>query len=351
MLHRPSLKRKPQERENHEPPLVSGAMTRAQSTAISPPRAREGPPWAQLARIAVSVGLLAYLFVVIDVGAALAILGGAHGALLLAMVCVAVAERIFAAWRWYLLLRLSDHDIRFPRVLRLTLVSSFAGYAFPGSVGVEAVRIYGVTRTTADLGHAVSSVLVERMLAMLALMLLIAIGLAFSAMPWPALEWVLWVSFAALLSGVLLIMLPAGRRATLALLPGGRLAPIRNKLAEIYAALDVYRRRPGVVWLSLGAAVVFQLLRVVMAALGAWALGAETGLFVFLAIVPAVGLITTLPISIGGFGVQEVGFVYLFGMAGMAGETALALSLLLHLMVLVAIVPGAWLYWRRGLAL
>ena len=59
-------------------------------------------------------------------------------------------------------------------------------------------------------------------------------------------------------------------------------------------------------------------------------------------------LITLLPISIAGLGVRELGFVYLFGQAGMPAEVALPLSLMLRLLYMLLATPGAWFYIRRG---
>ncbi len=325
------------------------------TTGLQEARSRSGQSNARawrVLRIAVSVGLLAYLLAAIDIGAAIAIVARIRLDLLLALLALVAIDRILSAWRWYILLHRRDSHISFMRVLRLVLVSTFAGYAFPGSIGVEIVRIYGVTRSTSDLGRAVSSVLVERILAVLALLLLVALGLAFSSglLP-PAVGWLAWLAFAALLFGVLLIMLPAMRRLTLAMLVGEWLAPLRAKLQEIYTALDGYRQQPGLMVISVAVAVLFQLVRVAMAVVCAWALGGDAPLAYFLVIVPAVGLLTTLPISIGGLGIQDVSFVYLFGIVGMPAEIALPMSLLLHILVLVPLIVGAWLYWRHGLNL
>ena len=60
-----------------------------------------------------------------------------------------------------------------------------------------------------------------------------------------------------------------------------------------------------------------------------------------LVLVPLVMLIMTIPISIGGWGVRETAMVSLFGLVGVPGEGALALSVLLLVgAMLVLIVLG-----------
>jgi uncharacterized membrane protein YbhN (UPF0104 family) len=60
-------------------------------------------------------------------------------------------------------------------------------------------------------------------------------------------------------------------------------------------------------------------------------------------------LISLLPITIAGLGVREAGFVYFLGLGGMPPEVALPLALIQRLFTIVATLPGAWWYARRGL--
>ena len=60
----------------------------------------------------------------------------------------------------------------------------------------------------------------------------------------------------------------------------------------------------------------------------------------FLLMVPLVGLIMVIPISIAGWGVREGVMVVGFGYLGVAPEAALALSILYGLLMLVVALPG-----------
>jgi hypothetical protein len=44
-----------------------------------------------------------------------------------------------------------------------------------------------------------------------------------------------------------------------------------------------------------------------------------------------------------------VGFVYFLGLGGMPAEVALPLALIQRLFTIIATLPGAWWYLRRGL--
>lgn len=75
-------------------------------------------------------------------------------------------------------------------------VSSFLGYFSPGGLGVDAVRIYGFARASSDMGLAVTSVIVDRALGMLALLLLVLMALMLDpiechprSLTWPGWAW------------------------------------------------------------------------------------------------------------------------------------------------------------------
>jgi uncharacterized protein (TIRG00374 family) len=70
------------------------------------------------------------------------------------------------------------------------------------------------------------------------------------------------------------------------------------------------------------------------------ALGIQVAAVYFFLFVPLITVCTMLPISLGGIGVQEGAFVYFFSLAGMPLAGALALSLLLRFVSIVASLPG-----------
>ena len=300
-------------------------------------------------RLCVGVGLLALVLYWVDLGQALTVVAAARLDVLALLPLVLVADRLIAAFRWYLLVRGKNAAVTYWGIVRLIFVSGFAGYFTPGSVGVEAVRVYGLSRTISNLALSVTSVLVERLLGLFALTFLVLVGLALRP-PGLSPEYgqLAWLALAVLIVGVCALMSPWLRRLSLLALPAGWLAPVRRGLQKIYAMLDGYRRQPGLMLGSLGLAVIFQLTRCLPAAIGAAALGSPLPFAYFVVIVPVVALVSLMPISIAALGVRELAYVYLFGLVGMPAETALALALLIWVFGLLLLLPGAWFYVRRG---
>lgn len=57
---------------------------------------------------------------------------------------------------------------------------------------------------------------------------------------------------------------------------------------------------------------------------------------------PIILFLVLPPITVGGLGVREAGFIYFFGTTGMEAEATFALSLLIYLGAIVSALPGAW---------
>ena len=73
----------------------------------------------------------------------------------------------------------------------------------------------------------------------------------------------------------------------------------------------------------------------------------DVGLADCLVLIPPVLLITTLPISIAGWGVRELSMVAAFALIGVSDEGAVALSVLFGLVIAVMSLPGG-LIWLLG---
>ncbi|MBE9556580.1 MAG: flippase-like domain-containing protein, partial [Proteobacteria bacterium] len=77
-------------------------------------------------------------------------------------------------------------------------------------------------------------------------------------------------------------------------------------------------------------------------------LGLNVGLFESLVLVPAVILLSTVPVSIGGWGLREGLMVVALGLAGVPADAALSVSILFGLAMIVAGLPGGVLWLMAG---
>jgi uncharacterized membrane protein YbhN (UPF0104 family) len=191
----------------------------------------------------------------------------------------------------------------------------------------------------------VSSILVERALATLVLLVLVLGGLALVPLPLPAgIALMSWIALAGLVGGAAACMNRPVRRASLTALRGLRLGPVAGLLERFYASLDSYRARPmALVW-AIPIAFLHQGLRIAVAIGAGWSLGLHIPLSMFAIVMPIVLLVSLLPLSLGGVGMREAASVSLFGLAGVAPDAAFALAGLVSLLTVASVLPGVWFY-------
>ena len=63
---------------------------------------------------------------------------------------------------------------------------------------------------------------------------------------------------------------------------------------------------------------------------------------------PLVLLVTTVPVSIGGWGVREGAMVFAFGLIGVSEHSAFVLSFLFGLLVVAVSLPGGLIWLMSG---
>lgn len=298
-------------------------------------------------RIGLSLGLLLLLLYMLDIREIGMVLAGASPLLLLLLLVVVYSERIYSALRWYHVLRWNGSRVPLPAVVRITFISAFAGLFLPGIVGTEAFRIAGLARYSKDLAMAFSSVLIDRMLAVITLVPFVLIGVWFAPPGMPeGIRATALFALALVLVTAFMILHSAPRRLLAQVMPGPVAVRIGPRLDRLYSALDVYRTRPGMLGWAILLAIGFQVLRVVVVAVSAAAVGVHLPIAYFFIFAPIIAMLSMAPISFAGVGIREATYVYLFSLVGIAAEQAFAASVLVQIIGLLSCLPGAWLYAR-----
>ena len=232
--------------------------------------------------------------------------------------------------------------------MRIFFLSTFVGTFLPASIGGDAVRAYGLSREGVGGVDAVASVLIDRLLGVVSILIVAIAGavLARDLIDIRALfpAFALLALLCALALGVVFSpRVAVGAAALLALLPRGRGTGERLVTAiQRYASLHM----PMVNVLVCSIAV--QALRVLQTYCLGLALGLAVPLGVYFALVPIILLIVLMPITVNGIGTTQAGFVWLFGRAGVSSAPAFALSVLFLAIAIVGNLPGGLLYLFGG---
>ncbi len=302
--------------------------------------------WRTLAKLAVSVALIAILFRNQNIGSVFTqILRIDPAALGLAIVALALIPPTLAL-RWSVILRAMATPRDFRTTFPLTMIGQFFNQALPSAVGGDVVRIWLLSKTGIATSAVISGVLIDRILGVLALLVIVTMEL-----PW----------LLAIFSGnpfvhgilALLIVCYGGFAVSLVLdrVPQS-LMQFRAVRGFAQISRDLRRTLAAVRFTvpALGYGVINQLLSALAAFALATGLGLPIRFAAFLWLMPLANLVQTVPVSIGGWGIREGFFVTALGMTGLAGQgDALALSVLYGLLNVLVSLPGApiWLMQRR----
>lgn len=297
-------------------------------------------------RVIITSAILVYLVRQVDAGAAArAILGVCLWSVGLVGLLLAL-DRVTMIWRWVLLLKASETPVAFGPAARIFLVSSFVGSFLPAGVGGDAARAWSLGRHTAHNSAALASVAVDRLLGVIAIVLLGTMG----ALIWTQAE------ESALRDGILLLTagvaigtvaaLWADRLVQRFLQTGWQTRQLGRILLRLADAVARYRRAPGVLASVFCLSLLVQVLRVLQAYVLGLGLGMEVPFTYYLVFMPIGLLMLLLPLSVSGFGLPQGVIVWLLHRVGVADELSFALSTLIVLSGIAGNLPGAWLYLR-----
>jgi uncharacterized protein (TIRG00374 family) len=123
-----------------------------------------------LSKIVVSLGLIAYLFTRIDLVQVGDALKSANYLYLLPAALLYLAAMSNAGLKWYILLRAQGISVPFRAVLSYTYVGFFFNNFLPANVGGDVMRGYGLARYTEQGAEAAVSVVVDRIVGLMAFM-------------------------------------------------------------------------------------------------------------------------------------------------------------------------------------
>lgn len=301
---------------------------------------------SRLIRIAVAVALTAYVVWRSNPAAIVRISSQAAVPWIAAAVLLVVADRALNAYRWIVLLQALTPGSRPPLgpVMRIFFVSSFVGN-FVTSVGGDLYRAHQLSKLDVRPAEAAASVLMDRVLGVLSMVLVAAAALALlRQIDVPGiLPALLTVAAACALAaaGVFSARAAALAVALTARLRWPRLSHVVRGLTDaVRRYADHHRALMAVLTLS----ILVQGLRVVQAYCLGQSLDIAQPLLTYFAFVPLITLVMQLPITVAGLGTTQYAFERLFGYSGVAAPQAVALSLLFLALGTIGNLPGGMLY-------
>jgi uncharacterized protein (TIRG00374 family) len=295
--------------------------------------AKIGHRQALLLKLALGLGLIAVVLHFVDFNEMVEVVRRLDPRFILLIIALIYTDRALMVYKWNPLLHTVGIHVPFGVLFRLYVVAPFAGMLLPAGVGSDLFRAYGVSRYGFNVKAVLASILVERALGFMAMLVLVltSIGLAFylfreALAHFAALWWVLGSSVLLVTGMVAVYYLVSGqggnssRRISTLLLV--------RQFQQIYRITQQYKGQRGTLGVALAWTCLEQLVPIGMNFLVARSLHVDVSIFEVAAIVPIIVLAIRLPISLGGIGIQEGLSVALYALVGVSPAEALLMNAL-----------------------
>jgi uncharacterized protein (TIRG00374 family) len=325
--------------------------TRSADTQAASDEARRGPhiPGVlkhelQARRPAVQVGVLTLLH------------QARAGYLVLAMLIFPLTFALTSI-RWHRMLHAVQVLVPLGRTVVINMVGAFYNTFMPGSTGGDVLKAYYASKQTPHRTRAVMTVLVDRAIGLLAL---VVVGGAMAAFVWSRSDVAdpvgqlcgkiakgAAIILAATVGMLLVYYQPHLRRLT------GldwliRHLPMQKQIQNIVHVMEVYRTRPGLIAWAMVVTFPVHLTVATSAMLAGQALQLHIDPLYYFVCVPVIVLAGSIPISPQGAGVMEYFAIKLTEKQGASVSEAFALAMLIRLTQVLWNLTGGIFVLRGG---
>jgi glycosyltransferase 2 family protein len=306
-----------------------------------------------IAKILVSILLLAYLLMTSDVRALAERVRGGDALLLVGSMVVYVTILALSILRWQMLLKAQGFDAPLRGLSASYLVATFFNNFLPSNIGGDVIRVRDSSRLTGSTTTSVAVVAIDRILGLGALYLLAFIAYVSAG---PMVRGLTGARVAVFGLGMVFAVLayvffrPGVARRLMALSRLRHVPWAQQQFQVVQAAVHVYREEMGAVWGALLASVLLQALVIVYYFGVARSLRIPLPLQACFLMVPLCILVQTVPISFNGWGVRESIFILYFHQVGLSRDSALAFSLVGASLIVLLSLSGAVVWTSRGAA-
>ncbi len=248
--------------------------------------------------------------------------------------------------RWQMLLHALDLKPPLRKIVIAFSGGLFFNLVMPSTIGGDVARTYTLFSHTKEGGKVAATVILDRLSGFLALNFIAILSLAFG---WRFIDSKLVVLSIAIMTSTfsIIVMLLFSRRASnklCSLLNFFKLHKVISLWMKVFNAILLFRQKKVVLLKNFIVSILIQGSSVLVFYLIAVSLGAQTRLLYFLILVPIIGAISTLPITIGGLGLRDASTILFFSKVGIAANIALATSLISFFFTTAVGVLGGIIY-------
>ncbi len=303
-----------------------------------------------IARIIVGVGLILFLLWRLDFSKILARISSLDGIYLLYGLIIYIFFVVVSAWRWQVLLDFKKFKIPFNRTLIVYFIAFFFNNFLPTTIGGDVMRVvYTMKERKAD---ALATVLVDRILGFVGVFIFALFAVLYLLIVKQQTEFLPFIVFGLIVIIFITYLFFSERAYSLfsPIVQKIKILRLGARLNHLHEAATEFGGAWGPMILCIVHSIIVQgLLSLapffVLSGMGNF----KVGVLPFFVYVPIINVVSMIPVSFNALGVREYFYVLLFPRAGLAGETALAVSLVsFFLLFLISLIGGIlFLFYKK----
>lgn len=294
-------------------------------------------------KIIITVVLIIYVAMQIDLQDIKTRLINVDGQYLVYALIASFATGLFHALRWNRIIATDDKPLSLKDAVNLVFIGYFFSQMLPSSIGGDAMRVWRSHKMGLAMNHAIISVLVDRFLSLLgvvALILIFSVYFYNNINNATVLNLLILFCISSIIISILLVFADRFPQRFLPAKIGGFIQKLARCIRHIF--------RPAVFLYLLALSAIVHILVSFIVYLSAEAFHIPLSIPDAILLIPPVIMITTIPVSIGGWGIRETAMIFFLGLASVSSSDALLLSVTLGLIFIVTSIPGGIIWALTG---
>ena len=251
------------------------------------------------------------------------------------------------SFRWCVVTKSIARSVPIWTSFKIILLGNFFNQFLPSSAGGDIMRVWYVRSIGLSTRMSIATILIDRLLALLALGALITITFPITYYLVDDSLFRLSIFGSGILIFILFFLIYYARKIPRKYY-GYKITEYIRKFSDA-THLILKERRTAILLLSLS--MIMHLISGAVVYLIAISLGVKVGLLACLMLTQPVLLLTVIPVSIAGWGVREVGLIAVLSFVGVDNDNAFLVSIVFGILLIFISLPGAivWVFKNQML--
>lgn len=277
------------------------------------------------------------------------LLGRLDVTLYLISVIAVLLPILFLSLRWQIILASQGIKLEFSTTFIINYAGIFFNNFLPGAIGGDVAKAIVVSKDEERKAICVATVILDRVIGLIALFLIAFVAAIFNLVN---------LSNQALIGPILFILITIlvfyigyriyfskTIRTSAFFTKIKNILPFKDTFKELDSVFKNVRSRKKLLLFTLGFSILTQASMIIIIYLHSVSLSIKNvQLLHFFMFMPIIFLVTSIPITVGGWGLQEISYATLFTTVYADKNEMITLSVLYHISMVLITIPGGILF-------